>query len=170
MGDSLNGWDKNDGVARELLAGQEVRLEENQTNIGLVGGLSKLWENAKSADTLSSGGPCSERSEEPSPNKALNKTDEESHPNRLGLNSGAVNEPIFRDKWKKIAREKGKAQEEDLGLKGPAVGNKRRNCMESLLEDEGRAQKKVRKVERCNNSLDFLDETAVFTKQHRREK
>ena len=100
MGDSLNGWDKNDVVARELLAGQEVQLEENQTNIGLVGGLSKLWENAKSANTLSSGGPCSERSEEPSPNKALNKTDEESHPNRLGLNSGAVNEPIFRGKWK----------------------------------------------------------------------
>ena len=71
---------------------------------------------------------------------------------------------------KQIAREKGKAQEEDLGLKGPAVGNKRRDCMENLLEAEGRAQKKVRKVERCNNSLDFLDETAVFTKQHRREK
>ena len=167
VGDSLNGWDKNDGATHGLLAGQEVRLEENQTNIGLAGGLSKPGENAKSANTLCSSGPCSERFDEPSPNKAINKTNKESHQSRLGLNSGAINEPIFRGKWKKFAREKGKAHEEDLGLKGPAVGNKRRNCMENLLEDEGRAQKKVRNVERCNNSLDFLDEMAVSAKQHR---
>ena len=136
----------------------------------MAGGLSKPWKNAKSADTLSNGGPCSERSEKSSPTKALNETNKESHPNGLGLNLEVVNEPIFRGKWKKIAREKGKAQEEDMGLKGPVVGNKRRDCMENLSEAEGRAQKKVCRVESCNNSSDFLDETAVSTKQHRREK
>ena len=136
----------------------------------MAGGLSKPWENAKSADTLSSGGPCSERSKKSSPTKALNETNEESHPNRLGLNLEAVNEPIFRGKWKKITREKGKAQEEDMGLKGLVVGNKSRDCMENLSEAEGRAHKKVHKVGSCNNSSDFLDETAVSAKQHCREK
>ena len=97
----LNRWDKDNGAARGLQASQEVQLEENQTNISLAGGLSKPWENAKSADTLSNGGPCSERSEKSSPTKALNETSKESHPNGLGLNLEAVNEPIFRGKWKK---------------------------------------------------------------------
>ena len=57
-----------------------------------------------------------------------------------------------------------------MGLKGLVVGNKRRDCMENLSEAEGRAQKKVRRVESYNNSSDFLDETAVSAKQHRREK
>ena len=166
----LNRWDKDDGVARGLQAGQEVRLEENQTNISLAGGLSKPWENAKSADTLSNSGPCSERFEKSSPTKALNETNKESHPNGLGLNLEAVNEPIFRGKWKKIAKEKGKAQEEDMGLKDPIVGNKRRDCMENLSKVEGRVQKKVCRVESCNNSSDFLDKTAMSAKQHRREK
>uniref|UniRef100_A0A7N2LGY8 Zinc knuckle CX2CX4HX4C domain-containing protein n=1 Tax=Quercus lobata TaxID=97700 RepID=A0A7N2LGY8_QUELO len=85
VGDSLSGWDKVDRAAHGLQVGQEARLEENQTNISLAGGLSKLWENAK---------------------------------------------------------EKGEAQEEDMGLKGPDVGNKRRDCMENLTEAEGRVQKK----------------------------
>ena len=88
----------------------------------------------------------------------------------MGLSLEAVNEPIFRGKWKKIAREKGKAQEEDMGLKGPNVGNKRRECLEDLLEAEGRVQKKVRRGESCNNSSDFLNEMVVSAKQHRREK
>ena len=49
----LNIWDKDDGVARGLQVGQEVQLEENQTNISLARGLSKPWENAKSADNSS---------------------------------------------------------------------------------------------------------------------
>ena len=85
----------------------------------------------------------------------------------MGLSLEAVNELIFRGKWKKIAREKGKAQEEDMGLKGPDVGNKRRDCMENLTEAEERVQKKVRREEICNNSSDFLNEMAVSAKQHR---
>ena len=114
--------------------------------------------------------PCSERFEKSSPTKALNETNKESHPNGLGLNLEAVNEPIFRGKWKKIAREKGKAQEEDMGLKGSDVGNKRRDCMENLTEAEGRVQKKVHREESSNNSSDFLNEMVVSAKQHRREK
>ena len=47
-----------------------------------------------------------------------------------------------------------------MGLKGPDVGNKRRDCMENLTEVEGRVRKKVRREESCNNSSDFLTETA----------
>ena len=54
-----------------------------------------------------------------------------------------------------------------MGLKGPNVGNKRRDCMENLSEAEGRVQKKVRKEESSNNSSGFLNESAVSAKQHR---
>ena len=53
VGDSLSGWDKVDRAAHGLQVGQEARLEGNQTNISLAGGLSKPWENAKSAVTIS---------------------------------------------------------------------------------------------------------------------
>ena len=123
-----------------------------------------------SADTLKNVGPCSEGPEKSSPVKAINETNKECHPNGMGLSLEAINEFIFRGKWKKIAREKGKAHEEDMGLKGPDLGNKRRDCMENLLEAEGRVEKKVRREESCNNSSDFLNEMAVTAKQHCQEK
>ena len=170
VGDSLNEWDKADGAACGLQVGQEAQLEENETNISLAGGLSKPWEDAMSIDTFKNVGPCSEGPEMSSPIKAINETHKECHPSGMGLSLEAENEPIIRGKWKKIAREKGKAQEEDMGLKGPNVGNKRRECLEDLLEAEGRVQKKVRRGESCNNSSDFLNKMAVTAKQHCQEK
>ena len=78
--------------------------------------------------------------------------------------------PYLEVSGKKIAKEKGKAQEEDMGLKDPVVGNKRRDCMENLSKVEGRVQKKVCRVESCNNNSDFLDKTVMSAKQHRQEK
>ena len=53
-----------------------------------------------------------------------------------------------------------------MGLNGPDVGNKRRDCMENLSEVEGRVQKKVCREESSNNSTGFLNESAVSVKQH----
>ena len=61
---------------------------------------------------------------------------------------------------------KSKAQDEDMGLKGPNVGNKRMESTEDLSEVEGRVQKKVRRGESCNNNSDSLNETVVTAKQH----
>ena len=55
-------------------------------------------------------------------------------------------------------------------MKGPDVGNKRVGCIEELLVAEGRSQKKTCGKENDSNDSDFLNETAVTSRQHRREK
>ena len=90
------------------------------------------------ATTFKNAGPCSEELEVSSPIKAKKEALKKCHPNRMGLSSEAEKESISRDKWKKIEREKGKAQDEEMVLKGPEVGNKRTECIEDLIEVEGR--------------------------------
>ena len=50
---------------------------------------------------------------------------------------------MSKGKWKKIAREKGKAQDVEMMNKGLEVGNKRLDSIEDLIKAEGRVQKKV---------------------------
>ena len=169
VGDSLNGWDKAKGTARGLQFGQEAvaRLKENETKISLVGGLFKLSEDAMSATTFKNVGHCSEEPEVSSPIKAKKEALKECHPNGMGLSSKVEKESISRGKWKKIAREKGKAQDEEMVLKGPEVGNKRTECIKDLIEVEGRVQKKVCGGESYNKSSYFLNETTMTARQHR---
>ena len=78
-----------------------------------------------SVDIFKKGGPCNKESEVSSPVKANKKATKEPILNDISLSLEAETESISRGKWKKIAREKGKAQEVDIGLKSPDVGNKR---------------------------------------------
>ena len=50
---------------------------------------------------------------------------------------------MSKGKWKKIAREKGKAQDVEMMNKGLEVGNKRLDSIKDLIKAEGRVQKKV---------------------------
>nr|POF10018.1 hypothetical protein CFP56_51438 [Quercus suber] len=69
VGDSLTGWDKVDGAARELQFGQETRFERNETNTSLVERLSKPNERAMSAAPFKNVGPCNEEPKVSSPIK-----------------------------------------------------------------------------------------------------
>ena len=94
----------------------------------------------------------------------------EPSPNGFGPYLEAEVEPISKGKWKKIAREKGKAQDVDMRMKGPNVGNKKVGCIKELLVSEVRSQKKTHGGECDNNGSDSLNETAMIARQHRREK
>ena len=105
-----------------------------------------------------------------SPIKMNGVATNEPSPNGLGPCLEAEVEPISKGKWKKIAREKGKAQDVDMRMKGPNVGNKRVGCIEELLVAEGRSQKKTRGGESVNSGSDSLNKMVVTARQHCQEK
>ena len=169
VGDGLTRWDKADGAVCGLQVEQKTQLEGNGTCWSLVGEQLKPGDEARS-DYFKKDGPCNIEPEMASPVKANKEAIKDPSLNGLGPNLEAEKEPISKGKWKKIAREKGKAQEVDMKLNGPEVGNKRVGCIEDLLIAECRSQKKVLGGERSNNDSNSLNETAVTARQHRREK
>ena len=77
-----------------------------------------------------------------------------------------------RAKLKKVAREVGKAQGAGMKPLEITVGIKRREDTERLAECEGRPQKRSCNEEGKNNASlcdNFIEETAVAARQHRRE-
>ena len=73
---------------------------------------------------------------------------------------------------KKVAREVGKAQGADSKSLEIVVGTKRCKNTDTLVEKEGRLQKRSCDEEGKNNAVfceNFFEETAVATRQHRRE-
>ena len=138
--------------------------------MSLVGEQLKLGEEAMSTDIFKKGGPCIIEPEVSSPVKVNEEATNEPILNSLGPFLEAEVEPISKGKWKKIAREKGKAQDMDMRIKGLNVGNKKVGCIEELLVVEGRSQKKARGGESGNNGSDSLKETVMIARQHRREK
>ena len=137
--------------------------------MSLVGEQLKLGEEAMSTDIFKKGRPCIIEPEVSSPVKVNEEATNEPILNSLGPFLVEV-EPISKGKWKKIAREKGKAQDMDMRIKGLNVGNKKVGCIEELLVVEGRSQKKARGGESGNNGSDSLKETVMIARQHRREK
>jgi len=73
---------------------------------------------------------------------------------------------MSKGKWKKIAREKGKAQDVEMMNKGLEVGNKRLDSIEDLIKAEGRVQKKVYGEDNNKKKFNFFDEMVVATRQH----
>ena len=138
--------------------------------MSLVGEQLKLGEEAMSIDIFKKGRPCIIEPEVSSPVKVNEEATNEPILNSLGPFLEAEVEPISKGKWKKIAREKGKAQDMDMRIKGPNVGNKKVGCIEELLVVEGRSQKKARGGESGNNGSNSLKETVMIARQHRQEK
>ena len=71
-----------------------------------------------------------------------------------------------------MAREVGKAQGADSKSLEIVVGTKRCKNTDTLVEKEGRLQKRSCDEEGKNNAVfceNFFEETAVATRQHRRE-
>ena len=112
--------------------------------MSLVGEQLKLGEEAMSTDIFKKGGPCIIEPGVSSPVKVNEEVINDPVLNVLGPCLEAKVEPISKGKWKKIAREKGKAQDVDIRMKGPNVGNKRVGCIKELLVAEVRSQKKTR--------------------------
>ena len=83
-------------------------------------------------------GPCSEDSEVSSPLKPKKEAIKNSQVDEKGPSPEAEKETMSRGKWKKIAREKGKAQNEEMMNKGPEVRNKRLESIEDLIKAKGR--------------------------------
>ena len=172
VSDNLNGWDKIEEAARGWMFCQEIRSEENETRSNLAKESVRPNEDAMSAAVFKTVGPSCEEPEVSSPIKSKKEALKIYQLNEMGLASEVEKEKetISKGRWKKMAREKGKAQDEEMVFKGPEVGNKRTESIEELLEVEGRVQKKLR-GEVCNNKIsDFIDETAVTARQHYREK
>lgn len=59
-----------------------------------------------------------------------------------GPNAGAEKDVSSIGRWKKLARDKGKAQDKEMACEGPKLGNKSRGCMDDLIKDEGRCKKR----------------------------
>lgn len=57
---------------------------------------------------------------------------------KMGLNVVAEKEVTSIGRWKKLARDKGKVQDEEMVSDGPEIGNKRLGCIDDLIRDEGR--------------------------------
>lgn len=136
----------------------------NETRINLVRDLFRPSEDAMSTANFKTVGPCSEEPEVSSTIKSKKEALKEYQPNGMGLILEAEKETMSKGRWKKIAREKGKAQDEEMVLKGLEVGNKRMESIKDLIGVEGRVQKKVHGEESNNKSSVFLDEMAVTAK------
>jgi len=111
-------------------------------------------------------GPKSEEQEASSPKKNNHEgTDNEAtkydRASPINRKKGAI-------KLKKISREVGKAQDDEVDILPAKVSKKRLNNIETLSVTERKAQKCI--YERNVRENEFLpDETAVAAMQHRRE-
>ena len=167
VGDCMSGWDKVDGAARGLQVGQGTWLEGKGIFLSLAGEQLKPGEEAMLANIFKKGGPCIIEPGVSSPVKVNEEAINDPVLNVLGPCLEAKVEPISKGKWKKIAREKGKAWDVDMRIKGPDIGNKRVGCIEDLLVAEGRSPKKACGGESGNNGSDSVNETVVTARQHR---
>ena len=122
-----------------------------------------------SAANFKSHGLNGEDPEVSSPLKPKKEANKNGQVESKSLSPEVENNTMSKGKWKKIAREKGKAQEVEKINKGPEVGKKRLESIEALTKAEGRDQKWVCGEDDNKNSI-FLDEMAMATRQHRREK
>ena len=98
------------------------------------------------------------------------KINNEEEPVLAGLVKGKSG--MGKAKLKKAAREVGKAQGANMKSLEVTVGTKRREDIERLADCEGRPQKRSCDEEGKNNATlcdNFIVETAVAARQHRRE-
>lgn len=105
-------------------------------------------------------GPSKEDPEVCSPLMPKIEVNNKSQAQGKGLSPKKVKKITGKRSWKKIVREKGKAQEVNIINQSLGVGKKRLENIEALAKTEGRDQKCV-SGEYDNNNSTSLDETAV---------
>ena len=108
--------------------------------------------------------PNNEEIEVTSPLKTKIKDDKKENGEvELGLSKGKIGPS--KGKWKKIAREIGKAHDVSMKAQELSVGMKRTETMDTLAKNEGRAQKKFCECEGRYKEKN-VEETAVVARQH----
>jgi len=99
--------------------------------------------------------------------KEKKNTSEEVKKQELGPDQ--TKKPRAKGRLKKIAREKGKAQEVEILEQAQEVSKKKTCNIEMLIKSDGRAQKRICEGSYDRGGGDLLDETIVAAEQHRRD-
>lgn len=131
--DSLDKCDRTEETTRDWRNSQEKRNKKNETRTSLVKELLKENVDAMSAANLKTYGTGKEESEVCSPFKPKKEASNNNQDKGKGLSPSADKIVTGKGGWKKLAREKAKAQEVDMINQSPRVGKKRIKDIEALI-------------------------------------
>ncbi|KAL0012184.1 hypothetical protein SO802_007292 [Lithocarpus litseifolius] len=161
---SPSGWDNTAGRRSDLKHVFEKGNQSKETQLDLVR-KQFIQKEDDVASTVKRSGPSLVSFSPIKPMEKLNAKEDNSNQNMGPNNEG---KGLSKGNWKRLAREKEKAQDVETNAEAHEVSKKRGGNLEALLEAEGIDKKRLCEGKKSEGNQSD-SETAVSALQHRRE-